>query len=1196
MFVTTRKYLQRRFITYINSNVGCTCVLWMIFALIGAITWIIIAPTPMSSTGNQIYDNIASLNTDYMMEYEPIDVVYTWVNGSDPMWLAKKDSYFQLFLKQNGQNSSSSSSSSSNSTQEDSTSNISSHNSANSSNYNITIIGNSTDDVDDRNSNNRYRDSGELRYSLRSLVKYAPWIRRIYIVTDNQIPYWLNLETDKLFVISHDQIFPNKSHLPVFSSPAIESHLHLIPGLSKQFIYFNDDVLLGAPVLPEDFALISGVQKLYMSWDIPKCAPGCSDSWIGDGFCDKACNVSSCDFDFPDCVNATATATAVNNAIKTAGTVTCAKGCPDSWLADKVCDQKCKTGSCAYDFGDCGGSILRDTIPGVASFDRTMVHIQQNVSSSMDSFDVTSIPVALTVPYGTKSLYFNLSSLLPCENIMQQGSECNETHAKKQFTYSTAEHSLLGGDTDQMSVIHHAVFIAKQELFIATLFHGQENAPDSSVFQFPQIFIIKVNGYNAESNSNLTLSFRFKVIRDIDSMLSTVGVPHNYSHIKDAYAATCSSHATHDHLMKITHTRVLSRPFQMFPFSIFPRNEKRIDYYDGVGLQLSVHPSGPNAHIASIPVSDIAVQIKYTHGKQVESIVYPFCEGVIGPDIETLSLVRFHDFCLHKKTLGELLQAIRHTIPTYDAIYKYTKENDALPTSHVNLTDSYGEEASITLGVPMPKELHWTNVTSSWIHSKIELLNIVADNTKIACVIASYKWGHQVAVSNTTSNYTHEGAATAAHHNATRRRLSDDRLYSYHVKTIQGNHVNEVVKVDFIKEYLGKLLASSYARLRAVITQLKLYLYPANTPDMTHIHRRLDTYAQSLIHVNRLYTKVMGHELRKVPAHMPHFINRDIITEMQQRWPGEWDVTSSNRFRSNKDMQYSFAYYHYLINRHKLKVGYSEIYKYLARQIDTNSDGYIDQNEFLSLAHIVKGSPVQASDIDEYNNCIATNASYSVHKEESTQSVPFGHIHQQYTFYPYYTIDEVMNCSVIYTNLKTNIEWSRIYPSHILGSDKDVAFEMIGENYTHTLMQLNSVRARQSKFICINDNIHNMTDQLQEAIHQFYESFFPIRSIFELPKGTKNPTLYTDEYRLLHGNRSLLPPSNSMLPTITHELVHTPTHGKINTLINGLRNDIGKGRDANADTSSSAVSVMMMWQWIILFIIIIYFSSKKQEK
>ena len=1184
MLVTTRKYLQRRLITYINSNVGCTCVLWMILALICFVTWIVVATIPISSTGNQVYDNIASLNTNYMMEYEPIDVVYTWVNGSDPMWLAKKDSYFQLFLQQNSQNSSIKA-------QENSTSNISSHNSANSSSHNITIIGNSTDDVDDRNSNNRYRDSGELRYSLRSLVKFAPWIRRIYIVTDNQIPNWLNLETDKLFIISHDQIFPNRSHLPVFSSPAIESHLHLIPGLSKQFIYFNDDVLLGAPVLPEDFALISGVQKLYMSWDIPKCAPGCSDSWIGDGFCDKACNVSSCDFDFPDCVNATATATSISSAVKTAGIVTCAKGCPDSWLADKVCDQKCKTESCAYDFGDCGGSILRETIPGVAIFDRSMVYMQQHVPTMVsDSLDINSIPLVLTVPYGTKSLYFNLSSLLPCENIIQQGSICNETHAKKQFTYNTAEHSLLGGDTDQVSVIHHAVFIAKQELFIATLYHGQENAPESSVFQFPQIFTIKVHGYHAESNSNSTLSFRFKVIRDIDGMLRSVGVPQNYSHIKDAYTATCNSHVTNEHFMKIKHTRVLSRPFQMFPFTIFPRHETGIEYYDGVGLQLSVHPS---SHIADIPLSDMAVQIKYTHGKHVESIMYPFCEGIIGPDIETLSLVRFNNLCLHKNTLGELLQAIRNTIPTYDAIYKYTKENDALPTSLVNLTGGHSDEAYITLAVPMPKELHWTNINSSWIYSKIELLNIGADNVKIACVIASYKWGHHVPAPNVTSNYTHE-EVVASVNNSTKRRLAEDRLYSHYIKNIHKNHVDKVVNVDFVRGYLGKLLSASYEQLIRVINQLILYLYPDVTPDMSHIHRRLDTYAQSLIHVNRLYTKVMGHELRKVPAHMPHFINRDVITEMQQRWPEEWDATSSNRFRSNKDMQYSFAYYHYLINRHKLKVGYAEIYKYLARQIDTNNDGYIDQNEFLSLAHIVKGSPVQASDIDEYYNCIAANTSYSVHKEESTQSLSFGRIHQQYTFYPYYTIDEVMNCSVIYTNLRTNIEWSRIYPSHILGSDKDVAFEMIGENYTHTLMQLNSVRARQSKFICINDNIHNMTDQLHEVIHQFYESFFPIQSIFELPIGTKNPTLYIDEYRSLKGNRSFLP-SQSMLPIVSHQLVHTHTNEKINTLINGLRNDIGKGRDANSDTSYSSVSFMIMWQWIVMLIIIIYFSSKSNR-
>lgn len=99
---------------------------------------------------------------------------------------------------------------------------------------------------DDTMSKNRYRDNMELKYSLRSIVKNAPWIRRVYLVTDNQIPYWLNLNNgDKLRIISHSDIFQNKSHLPVFSSPAIESQLHRIPGLSRRFIYFNDDVMLG---------------------------------------------------------------------------------------------------------------------------------------------------------------------------------------------------------------------------------------------------------------------------------------------------------------------------------------------------------------------------------------------------------------------------------------------------------------------------------------------------------------------------------------------------------------------------------------------------------------------------------------------------------------------------------------------------------------------------------------------------------------------------------------------------------------------------------------------------------------------------------------------------------------------------------------------------------------------------------------
>ena len=67
-----------------------------------------------------------------------------------------------------------------------------------------------------------------------------------------------------------------------------------------------------------------------------------------------------------------------------------------------------------------------------------------------------------------------------------------------------------------------------------------------------------------------------------------------------------------------------------------------------------------------------------------------------------------------------------------------------------------------------------------------------------------------------------------------------------------------------------------------------------------HRSRRLmeevvtDTFADSLRHVNRLYTKVYGHATRKVPSHMPHYIQKDIMIALQDRFPEEFEITSSH--------------------------------------------------------------------------------------------------------------------------------------------------------------------------------------------------------------------------------------------------------------------------------------------------------------
>ena len=51
------------------------------------------------------------------------------------------------------------------------------------------------------------------------------------MVTNGQIPYWLDQNNDDITVVTHAKIYPNASHLPTFASPSIETHLHRIPNL-----------------------------------------------------------------------------------------------------------------------------------------------------------------------------------------------------------------------------------------------------------------------------------------------------------------------------------------------------------------------------------------------------------------------------------------------------------------------------------------------------------------------------------------------------------------------------------------------------------------------------------------------------------------------------------------------------------------------------------------------------------------------------------------------------------------------------------------------------------------------------------------------------------------------------------------------------------------------------------------------------
>ncbi len=103
----------------------------------------------------------------------------------------------------------------------------------------------------------RYADCGELDCCIASIRKFAPWVRKIWLVTDHQVPDSVPLQdgqTVPVEIIDHSLLFRGyENFLPTFNSRSLEALLWRIPGLSEHFLLMNDDFFLAAPVQPKDF-------------------------------------------------------------------------------------------------------------------------------------------------------------------------------------------------------------------------------------------------------------------------------------------------------------------------------------------------------------------------------------------------------------------------------------------------------------------------------------------------------------------------------------------------------------------------------------------------------------------------------------------------------------------------------------------------------------------------------------------------------------------------------------------------------------------------------------------------------------------------------------------------------------------------------------------------------------------------------
>ena len=143
----------------------------------------------------------------------PIDAVITWVDGSDPAHRRKLDQALAAMGKA------------------------------------TTPSAHST----------RFNDAGEIDYCITSILRFAPWFRRIHIVCDAQTPAIVerlagSRHAEKIKLVDHRHIFTGfEQHLPTFNSRSIISMLWRIEDLADQFVYFNDDMILLRDVSPDDF-------------------------------------------------------------------------------------------------------------------------------------------------------------------------------------------------------------------------------------------------------------------------------------------------------------------------------------------------------------------------------------------------------------------------------------------------------------------------------------------------------------------------------------------------------------------------------------------------------------------------------------------------------------------------------------------------------------------------------------------------------------------------------------------------------------------------------------------------------------------------------------------------------------------------------------------------------------------------------
>ncbi|XP_062989441.1 N-acetylglucosamine-1-phosphotransferase subunits alpha/beta [Elgaria multicarinata webbii] len=887
----------------------------------------------------------------------------------------------------------------------------------------------------------RFEDNEELRYSLRSIERHAPWVRHIFIVTNGQIPSWLNLDNPRITIVTHQDIFQNVSHLPTFSSPAIESHIHHIAGLSQKFIYLNDDVMFGKDVWPDDFYSHSKGQKVYLTWPVPNCAEGCPGSWIKDGYCDKACNNSACDWDGGDCAGNSVgnrygggggAGVGVGNAppwqfgAGISGVSYCNQGCANSWLADKFCDQACNVLSCGFDAGDCGQDHFGELYK---------VTLQKNQTHYV-------------IPKGEYLPYFSFAE------IAKKGIE---------------------GAYSDSPIIRHAS-IANKWKTIHLIMHSGMNAT--------------VIHFNITFQSKDDQEFKMQVTLEVDTR-------------EESKTNTTSTQKPEDDVKATTSVPEAEIIFEDIPEEkLFPKIKKR--------------PNGTTENlvediiIGAVNMSALPKDVKLA----LQNLDLQLMIGDItqkGYNLSRATLLRpFEMMPAATKAAVSNSQEIKKK-EVHDGLIngkKFMIWQKPLPNENDGKIEVEEEmQKTSPMGFAPP-------LVSMKVNSHFPLRRTSTVKTKSAPVIQNV--GEKYASSEKTLNAlvqkeTQKSKGIREGKRADRKEDEVEANPALAKEDAAGGQALPRRKLQYYTgSYRGFLPWEKHKYFQDLLDEEEaLKKEIAYFTDSKLIGRQLkDTFADSLRYVNKLLNGKFGFTSRKVPAHMPHMIDRKVMQELQDLFPEEFDKTSFHKVRHSEDMQFAFSYFYYLMSALQ-PLNVSQVFD----EVDTDQSGILSDREIRTLATRIHELPLSLQDLTGLEQMLI-NCSKSLPVNITRINIipP-----TQEAYYdpnlPPVTKNLLTNCKLVTDRIRKAYKDKNKYRFEIMG-EEEVAFKMIRTNVSHVVGQLDDIRKNPRKFVCLNDNIdhiHKDAQTVKAVLRDFYESMFPIPSQFELPREYRNRFLHTQE-------------------------------------------------------------------------------------